>query len=246
VEPTHRPLAGLQQNNRGQTVIVPGDVSGVTKVASIVETPRSNGDDAEVITVTLGLEFDGQEPGFNPNLAITFTANLTWGIGGASFSADVDWIGGTAFSIAASWVRVGATYEAPPAGFGGPGPAALLTASLAYGYNGLDGTRRLTDQGALGALNVGATRSFVVPRFATAVGFSIPAQTDLEIAFLTGTGANQLTTGGFRYNDRTNTGVQQQPFPLPNSTFVMNVTNNGPAVLPPNTFAGSIIWYLSF
>jgi len=132
---TYRPLAGSQVNNRGniQRATVKGDGGPAQTVASIVETPKDCGADAEVITVQLGL-------GISPNdvvnlIGVDFnvTAIVEWGVGNSFFSAEVDWSLGTTFSICASFIRISAMIGATPVGAGQPDTEIILSASLSYG-----------------------------------------------------------------------------------------------------------------
>lgn len=242
--PDFRPLAGLQVINRGRLVVLPND-TGIATVGSIVETPKDNGDDAELITVTTGFDFDGQAEGATLDVLVQLQMNLTWGVGGAFFKANLDWLQGQAFTICAKFVRVGATYQSLPPGFGGPGPALTLQASLGYG-----GDARLMPrltQAAGGLLAVGATTTVAIPRFATSFAVSCmssPNPFDLAINCVTNTGAGASTRASYRYNDSTNFGRQdQETYPIPADCRFLRVTNNGGAVLTPSGF--SILWNMS-
>lgn len=127
----YRPLNGAAQNNRGGTAVVELPATAVaetTQSFSIVESPKNGGDDAENIIVVCGTtvlqELAGADSGFKVEGILTF------GIGGASFQAEFDWLQGVSFGVAASFVRVAArvTYLSPEA----EGKLAIA-AALAYG-----------------------------------------------------------------------------------------------------------------
>jgi hypothetical protein len=130
--PTYRPLAGAQQNNRGGVQIVPIDAfngQSAMAIPSVVETPKSGGDDGEMVTVQLGIDYSA---GF-PNVTIDLVAVVEWGLGGAAFRAEVDWGSGTCFSLSSSYVRISAQLGAVEAA-GDTTPSQItLKAALSYG-----------------------------------------------------------------------------------------------------------------
>jgi hypothetical protein len=118
---TQRPLQGLSQNNRGMTkeIVLPtlvGSNGQPLKVPSIVETAKMNGDDAEVLSVQLGTTYgwDVSDPALSA-LNPSVLALVEWGVGGAYFSAEVDWNQGGSFAVTASFLRVSAEVAAIPA-----------------------------------------------------------------------------------------------------------------------------------
>lgn len=166
--PTYRPLAGAQQNNRGGVQIVQIDANlgqPAMAIPSIVETPKSGGDDGEMVTVQLGIEYSSEFP----EVTIDLAAVVEWGLGGASFSAEVDWGNGTCFSLSSSYIRISARLGAVEAA-GDTTPSQItLKAALSYGTpNSLgisSSARRTVSLGA--ALAAGAfTGTYEVPLWA--------------------------------------------------------------------------------
>jgi hypothetical protein len=169
-----RPLSGpnMGDNNRGGAVILtpPATWSPGSVIAQTVVEARG-GEEAETIDVTLGLTLN---PNDNASIGGTLytwvTALIEWGAGGASYTAEADWLNGTRFSLNASYVRIGARYE--PAFFGN-GPAALLQASLGYGGRdarpyGLRKTVRSTSgTPTLFANSLSVSSAIRIPKFAT-------------------------------------------------------------------------------
>jgi len=135
---TYRPLAGVQVVNRGNiaTVTLPANAGGPEqRIASIVETPKNCGEDAEVIAVQLSMDLPASmDDPADPSSAIPIdvTAIVEWGVGGAFFSAEVDWGLGVSFSICASFVRISARVAATAAQLI-PDVQIVLRASLSYG-----------------------------------------------------------------------------------------------------------------
>jgi len=249
---TYRPLVGARPLNRGNAKLVrlvPNAVGGqpAQEFSTILSAPRDAGDDGEAIIVTLGLDYPSPTKvvnGTSPSNADLFpfdvTALLRWGVGGAQFSAEIDWIQGTTFSLGASFLEIGARVGALP-------PLALdpleffLRASLAYGYAG--SSKLLTPckltvlvpitPGTPGVLPAGSiSDTIAIPPFATAFtvasitgGAGITPTLDVNIleAFA-GT-----PTALYRYATRTNLGWQNEgAFPIPGKSRFLNVTNNGP------------------
>jgi len=137
---TYRPLAGAQVNNRGgiQTVLVPSAVPVPTQIIpSVVETPKSGGIDAETITIQLSLDlpFAMKDPTSTAaGIPIDVVAVVEWGVGGAFFTAEVDWVQGTVIGLCASFVRVSAKVTGTQVALPGvPDASIVLRASLAYG-----------------------------------------------------------------------------------------------------------------
>jgi hypothetical protein len=239
--PTYRPLAGAQQNNRGNTKIVELDVvNGFTTpvfVASVIETPKANGDDAEVISVQLGLSLPPEMTanpgggGFN-DIPINVLALIEWGIGGAINTAIADWNQGTSFSVNASYVRVSAQFQPPVPGGLARNVLITLTGTLGYGnamsLNVSSPLRRTVDVVTPGAnvLAAGATSAFIpVPLWAA--GFTLvdssPTNPDYTITLSDGVTVSAI----FRLLDRSNQSMQVEgQFPLPDGSRYVRVTNN--------------------
>lgn len=235
--PDKRPLAGAQQNNRGHAVILsPGTFvakGGLSQynpsiVNSIVETSKQNGEDAENIYVTLGLDFKDTEPGaWPPSNFLLINAVLTWGIGGCSYSAVIDWQAGLAFSLCASFLRIGAIYvsDSPTTT-----PDAILSASLGYGYQSqTTSSTRLTS--LIPRLDAdGDSAEIQVPRFATSFGVNIISNvwggsTLAQIDLLPYAGAIPVIAS-YVYGSPTNAGGQSEnTFPVLAGTQYVRVTN---------------------
>jgi hypothetical protein len=172
--PNVRPMQGSQANNRGNSVIIsPG-----TTAPLIVSTPPNPGEDAEMISVVLGFGFANGDQDTDVNIdPLTMKALLTWGIGNAIFSAECDWTNGAIITLPASFVRVGARFDAT-----GDGVVDVkLDAGLAYGNLGRGRSARFTQQvrTALDSLTIppGAQLGpFRIPLFATS--FNVTSCTD--------------------------------------------------------------------
>jgi hypothetical protein len=233
IPPTFRPLAGLQANNRGNSQ----EVSARESPTTICDTTQHAGPDAETLVVTLGLELLNQsnENGLPATMALDVKALINWGIGGANYTALVDWEQGTAFTVCASFIRVSAIYKDTVPGL----PDLLLSASFGYGFTGRKGIGAKFTQD-LGILAAGATSGFVqIPQFATA--FTIVSQ-DLVAAPLgfvsapasmivsshnAGPGVGRQTA--FQYVSGSNLADQlDDQYSLFNSARWIEVRNDGP------------------
>lgn len=130
---TWRPLAGAPQQARGNGKIITVGGSNPTNVVdAIVQTPQGQGEDAESICVTLGYDTGMVAAASLAELDLDITATLAWGVGGANFSAEVDWMNGTTFVLPANFVRVGARLNINTAP---TEEKIVLFASLAYGQS---------------------------------------------------------------------------------------------------------------
>jgi len=250
---TYRPLAGSQVNNRGnvQVVTLATNLGGPTqKVASIVETPKDCGNDAEVITVQLGIELPSTmtDPTSDwGGVDLDVTALVTWGVGNAFYTAEVDWQQGTVFAVCASFVRVSARVG-PIAAIAFPDIQIVLRASLAYGNaNSISvssearRTVRLEDVAGpfAGGLGPGAA-SLLFPIPLWALGFTIldagllaggVAIPDYDVILNDGNSRVAVYTVKSRSNIATQ--VEGQ-FPIPAKARYIQVVNNlGLAVAKP-------------
>lgn len=234
--PTFRPLAGASQNNRGGSVIIDpaeavfGSDPNLSDpiVRRVVETPLTTGDDAEVIAVTMGRSIVNQQLGpFGDGNQVR--ARLEWGVGGASFSAEVDWGRGGVIVLPASFARVSVDYRLQGPPFFGLPPIEAFAASLSYGFagraksNAAKFTSKITVDPA-GFVDV------PVPNFATHVGIigNTPgAATDVFLQFY---GATTPTTGNSvfgGYAVSTNAAYHgEDVFVLPEFTKTIRVGNN--------------------
>lgn len=220
---TYRPFAGAKQQNRGRSVPIDlpgnGGIASTTKPYSIIETDRRTGDDAESILVVCGLDVvEAPDDGYDIEGIVTF------GIGGASFSAEFDWNRGLAFAIPASFVRVAARVR-----YASEAAAKLvLSAALSYGNapGGNFSPLRKSDYiGALAAAGVSSVRE--VPAFASGATLVVSNTTapNLNITFYSG---SRQTT--FNYASIANTASQADgQFPIPPWAEKYQVTNAGAA-----------------
>ena len=233
---TYRPLAGAKQNSRGSSRVVDlpdtaGFLGSVT-VGSIVETPRSCGDDAEDIRIVCSFDVlkptTGSAPGFIPSNTFAVFGTLEFGIGGASFSAEFDWLAGTSFAIPASFVRVKADIEY----FTYRDAQIALTAALAYGSSSGGNFSPLRKTVYLGpiASQGGSSPLTDLPAFASAMTLAtdtIPP--NLEVAF-NGNGK----TVRYKFTNETNVANQRDgQFPVPGWATRFQVFNRNPAPATP-------------
>lgn len=224
----YRPLNGAAQNNRGSSVLVdlPTTIAQTTtELFSIVETPKRGGDDAENIIVVCGTSVLRSLSGLNNGFKVDGV--LTFGIGGASFQAEFDWIQGVSFAVGASFLRVAArvTYLSP----GGDGQIAL-SAGMAYGPSPGGNFSPLRKTIELGTLAPGVPSApQAVPAFTsgatlTSQGTTAPA---LRLRFLSGT--REAT---FDLTSRANTaGQADAQFVVPGWAETFTVENTGIANL---------------
>lgn len=224
----YRPLNGAAQNNRGSSVLVelPTAASLTTvEAGSVVETPKNGGDDAENLIVVCGTSVMRALSGLNAGFKVEGV--LTFGIGGANFQAEFDWLQGVSFAVVASFVRIAArvTYLSP----GGDGQLAL-SAALGYGPGpgGLFSPMRKTIE--LGTLAPGVpSTAQAIPAFssgATLISEGNTAPT-LRLRFQSGT---RIAT--YDMTSRANTAVQSDgQFAIPGWAETFTVENTGLANL---------------
>lgn len=246
---TYRPLAGAKQNNRGNSVLL--DLSnGQARADSIVRTANNCGDDAEQLLVTLGYHWEGFAYDANPDFAAGFpalsyvpiaTAVVGWGIGGAAFEAEVDWVQGLSFPLNASFVQIGAYVDSEPFN-----QKLILDAALSYGASAkfYSGARKTQAPSATTANSA----SFEVPRFATGL---LPLVTDLlvlpgaaqnfRIDIGNGLGGVGNNIASFFWQNDTRYGSREGLIPLPNIGKSVTITN-----LDANTPPTYCIFSLSF
>lgn len=233
--PNWRPLAGADQNHRGfgRAVTINGPNQD-TVVGSIVETPRNNGDDAESLLITLGLDTSGSPQDLLQWCSLDIVCNLTWGVGGASFSAEVDWMNGTTFVIPANYARIGATI---PEGDPNASPCTIvLMASMSYGTPTggriASPVRRTVDllSGNI-LLPATSTELFQVPKFANSMTL-VDSQANpsaYTIVFYKNVGL-AVEVARFTKTARTDAvSLNESTFPIPNGALFYKVYNLGPA-----------------
>jgi hypothetical protein len=252
--PTWRPLAGSSANNRGQArIITLATLLGgpEQRIPSIVQSQRGNGSfDAELISVRLGLFMPAEMVDINTGIGpytivpVNVVAELEFGVGGVSYTAEADWNQGTVFGISASYLRVSARVgEIPAIAF--PDIDINLQASLAYGESGNTGisspARRTILMGPrVGAtptptfLAPGATAIIVIPIWA--IGVTIvdggglvgvnPVIPDYTLQLAETVGGSMAT---YKITSRTNEARQiEGQFPIPVRARFLVLTNNLP------------------
>lgn len=229
---TWRPLAGAHQNNRGRTiqVAVTPPTDAALRFDGVVQTPPSNGDDAEIITVVLGFQQD-----VNAAFIADAVAEISWGIGAAQFFAEVDWMQGTVIGIPASFLRVSLRIDSVATDIPVKG---LFSAALAYHCSGSRGlaspARRTIRAGNLGVSP--ATLNVKIPHWANSFivvddGGVPPAPPNLSL-FVNRAGSVQAS---YLYTDRSNLGQQHEnTYPIPNGCDVLVIQNNDPINAPQN------------
>lgn len=256
---TYRPLAGLGQSNRGASrVLELGGLASINpqQINSFLETPRSNGDDAELLGLTLGYELqtkisgnlDPALPDPNPGLLTEFypTAVIEWGIGGATFSAEVDWALGNRIVLCASSLKVG--FRLPAVNLGILPFNVIFSAAISYASSPSVRPPRLTlnpldPPPAPQFLGPGSSTDYIpVPNFAesfTVVQGGMTFQ-PLTLVLMDG----WLTNEPARYLLDSPSNLAQhneRSFPIPNGSKLLRITNAGAA----NTGAMRVIFSLA-
>lgn len=219
---TARPLAGAAENNRGaaRVVQVPAG-TGSIPVGSVVETSRTSGDDAECIRVVCSSAFSDPNSGD----ALAVSGIVEFGIGGAFFAAQFDWMAGVSFSVPASFVRVGAVLD-----YATFGPRKVtLAAALGYGAGpSMHATPlRKTASYAIGGVT---TEPIVIPPFASTLSVvtNQNAAPNLRVIFggaaIVG-GVPTFTTAVYEVTSRGNVAWQQDQFPVPGWATTASIEN---------------------
>ena len=242
--PTYRPLGGAMQNNRGNVRIarLPASLSENTiTVPSVVETSKSSGDDAEVLSVQLALELPDSFTslvGSAMNINLEITALLEWGVGGAFFSAECDWNQGTSFSIAASFLRVSARITYGDTLFAlNEDTDIVLKASLAYGNaasiqvsSSARRTVKMRDSTSISPFQIGAgvtSDRIAIPPYALGVTLidGTPTQPNYRIRMFADA-AGGFTEAVYYWTDRNNTSNQVEgQFPIPGRCRFIDIVN---------------------
>lgn len=236
---TFRPLAGLASNYRGGTVIMnPVDDQGNVLVGNltrnVIQLPTNAGQDAEVLSLVLGLE-TSPDPSVVTDASYKVTAALQFGIGGASFSALMDWDNGKIITVPASFLSIDGIYAVPAPvapDFANP-PQITLSAAVGYGAisrsrgGGAKFTVNIPSIDSAGESNLGVPSK--IPNFAT--GLSIQASTanpNLQIWWLK-SGLQPLTAiSQVIYDDPSNLSDQSEgTFAIPNGAHYFIIFNNG-------------------
>ncbi len=253
--PTFRPLGGAQQNNRGNAravTLTVGSAMQNLSVPSIVETPKNSGDDAEAISVQLSIdipEIMNSPASTYAQVPIDVVAVIEWGVGGCFFTAEMDWVQGTAFCICASYVRVSArvTGWSQAVAIGEADIDIVLRASLGYGNAESVNTSscaRRTVPVVTGAafptadiLAAGDT-SVIIPIPGWALGFTLvdaggnlgagPVSPDYTVTLLVDSAGNPNSVSTmYKVVDRSNLAVQVEgQFPIPGRARFVQITNN--------------------
>lgn len=242
--PTYRPLGGAQQNNRGNIKIVTLPVStgeNTVRVASVVETSKSSGDDAEVLSVQLALDLPDaftSATGVASNCPLEIVCLLEWGVGGAFFQAECDWNQGTSFTICASFLRVSARVTYGNVLFGlNTDTDIVLKASLGYGnaasLQQSSAARRtipMRDSASVSPFNIGpgiTSDRIAIPPYA--MGFTLidgtPSPPNYKIQMYADAGGGFIQAI-YNWTDRTNTSQQVEgQFPIPGGCRFIEITN---------------------
>jgi len=226
--PTHRPLAGASSNNRGmQLPLLIGGPAGLPEqnLNAIMETPRTESEDAESLVVTLGYTIQGDES--VNQVPVNATAVIAWGVGGATYEAEIDWGMGTTFVIQASYLKISVFVQkaitASPA-------TVFFAASVSYGN---PNSSRLASP---------ARRTLLIPSLAASGGTSALTQIpnfansfnivqnriapSLEIDLFDASPVI-VQKGFFEYLTPTNNAnCHEQQFPIPNGGRFFQIINN--------------------
>jgi len=216
VGPTVRPLQGLPANKHGSSWrMQQGD-----DFRTLVDV-RSETNDAEMLTVCVGVQPDGP---LNLLGSPDLIGRITWGIGGANFEALIDLQGGVTFCIPATYLRVDVAYKGLPPGLGAP-TVYQISAGVAYGSYPFNAspTRRTFFTGSIG---VGGLVDIPIPAFAVSftVYFAkpVPIASTLELLLTRG----GITTQAYLYNSQSNNANQNEAtFPIQNGAVFLEMTN---------------------
>lgn len=233
VPPTVRPLQGIDNRSRGSSLPLRLGDTNKTLV-----TANSRGTDAEILAVQTGLTVNNANGAAAGNNSLDVFGRVTWGVGGANYSADFDFLQGTTFSVVANYLKVDANYLGSSLVPGAPTLEFQANASVGYGTAPRQSVvQRTIDLGTI------AKNSFVqvlAPEFAKS--FTILVGTALQVfpPFVP-TAAPQLfielanlgvgTSAFYEYTNFTNTAKQEPTtFPIPNTgQFGLLVFNNDAA-----------------
>lgn len=228
--PTFRPLAGAAENNRGASrlVEVPAG-AGQIVVGSIVETSRDSGNDAESLSVVCTALL----PPVSSVDSVSVEGFVEFGVGGASFVAEFDWLAGVSFSLPASFARVGARLAHVTTN----PQKVTLSAALAYGEGAQLHGSPLRKTLPLDVA-AGATTAFEdIPAFASTVTLAVngTAAPNLRLRLI----GPQLRVLGpgvvvavnqeavYEVTSRTSGAWQQDAFPIPGWARAWTVQNLG-------------------
>lgn len=241
--PTYRPLAGAKQNYRGGSkALIIGGPNGTPeqRVNTLVQSPKNAGDDAEMIAISLGLNYIQDLPetvgvgdtDLGVNTFLKATATLQWGIGGAIFEAEIDWNQGTQIALPASFMNVGLRVGAS-SGFLNPNPLEVVfSAALAYGTpisnrRASPVRRTITVATPDNALAAGATSSyFTIPRWANSFTILSGQAPSLRVELLQNLTAGSQVT--YTITDQSNQASQtEDQFPIPNGYRFFRLVNTG-------------------
>lgn len=232
---TYRPLGGAKQNYRGGTAVIPLVTDGLgspitTVTPTIVQTPRNGGDDAEGIIVNLGQLVTG--PDDAGGFALDIACVLKWGIGGAFFEAELDWIQGTTLLIPASFLSVGAIVTAthqPSPGVSNEGKV-ILAAGLAYGSpnsgRNASPSRKTIIVGS--TMAAGATSAIQqIPAWANSVTVvSGDLAPNFTITLQSQSNTNIVRTVYQVIGSGNDMNQTEHQFPIPNGARFFTITNN--------------------
>ena len=226
--PHHEKLSNIELLNhgqRGRSVVFPANVLRQSAL-SILELYSDN-KNSRVITVTLTM---APQPGAVPfvpgvNGLFDVTGLIEWGAGGVQASAEIDWLQGTTFSLACSYLRISA--------FGGtqaPGVQPPVVGAF-VGYETVNTNRGRTPQFTdIGGVAFPATFVELRPNFAQNVRVYRNAQpgassTPIRVEYL-----DQLFA--VRYIEDYGLGVNmQRPTDLSNDIRAIRIGATVPSIL---------------
>jgi len=235
---TYRPLGGAQQNYRGNgRVVTIGGADYQAQNVMIVQTPKDAGDDAEEIGIQCGLDLTQIAIGSILATPIALVGRVVWGVGGASFEAEFDWMLGTRLSLTASFCQVSLALpeNAPDGTPMNTFPAVNLRvdAALSYGRSAGSGmaspARRTLIPDPITLPPGNFTADMVIPPFATSftiIDSASPTQTyRADVRGISGNRVAIFNTVTFSNAANLNEGT----YPLPNGARYLSLVNTGAA-----------------
>jgi hypothetical protein len=107
------------QQGRSVSVIVPPGTTGFGEEVTVLNL---TGDDRDARSITIHTSLDNQRltfGGASPSFRPSIQGRVQWGAAGVQSEALFDWMQGTTFNVAASWLRVSAR-ALPSVGIGTP------------------------------------------------------------------------------------------------------------------------------
>ena len=231
LQPAAAPTAGVWNNIWPHVMDTPARASAQTLIDISTK-------DGEPHVVTLSLGFVGRAPvGELVNPAVEVVGVLDVGIGGLSFQAEVDFVQGTQFSLAASRLQLHAiywrVYGNPVVAIGAPVPTVQVGASLSTGViaHGRQPQRTLTRRNGPAA---GNNDAWFIPTFAKSLRVvCVPANLQLY---------EQFWSNAFQLTDYQTVAYPSADLPIPNGSDTFVVANPNLQGRPDHY---SLIWELA-